>query len=195
MGLIQNIIGTLSNVFSIGKQDKVTFTSNSEGLSIDKKTEVPNLKIGTLGGILKSSSGDVSGSATATDLPFTPIGNLTSTDVQNAIKEVYDEKGKIVGDFSYTDFASGHLDIGNTYSGYFVEKVVVEVDSAFDEGTITVGDTLSSDLFTDASDSDLSVANVYEKSSVFEYSYNSSIRITFTGEPTQGTGRVIVYLK
>ena len=154
MGLIQNIIGTLSGVFSIGKANKTTLTSDSDGLNIDRKAIVPNLKIGTLGGILKSTTGDVSGSATATDLPFTPTGNLTSTNVQNAIKEVYDEIGKIIGDFSYTDFVSGYLSIGDTYSGYFVDKVVVEVESAFDEGTITVGDALVSDLFTVAEDSD-----------------------------------------
>lgn len=195
MGLIQNIIGTFSNVFSIGKTNKATLTSDANGLNIDKKTLVPNLKIGTLGGILKGTSGDVSGSATATDLPFTPVGNLTSTNVQNVIKEVYDELGKIVGDFSYTDFVSGYISIGNTYNGYFVDKVVIEVESAFDEGTITVGDALTADLFTVAGDSELTVPNLYEKASSFQYSYNSDIRIAFSGNPTQGSGRVIVYLK
>ena len=195
MGLIENIIGTLSGVFSIGKANKTTLTSDASGLTIDKKTIVPNLKIGTLAGILKSTTGDVSGSATATDLPFTPTGNLTSTNVQNAIKEVYDEIGKIVGDFSHIDFGSGYLSIGNTYDGYFVDRVVIEVESAFDEGTITVGDALVSDLFTIATDSELTVPNLYEKASGFEYSYNSDIRIYFTGSPTQGSGRVIVHLK
>ena len=134
MGLIENIIG----VFSIGKANKTTLTSDASGLTIDKKTIVPNLKIGTLGGILKSTTGDVSGSATATDLPFTPTGNLTSTNVQNAIKEVYDEIGKIVGDFDFNTFGLDWITIGNTYDGYFVDKVVIEVESAFDEGTITV---------------------------------------------------------
>lgn len=195
MGLIENIIGTLSGVFSIGKANKTTLTSDASGLTIDKKTIVPNLKIGTLAGILKSTTGDVSGSATATDLPFTPTGNLTSTNVQNAIKEVYDEIGKIVGDFSHIDFGSGYLSIGNTYDGYFVDRVVIEVESAFDEGTVTVGDSLTADLFTDATDSELTVPNLYEKASGFEYSYNSDIRIYFTGSPTQGSGRVIVHLK
>lgn len=195
MGLIENIIGTLSGVFSIGKANKTTLTSDASGLTIDKKTIVPNLKIGTLGGILKSTTGDVSGSATATDLPFTPTGNLTSTNVQNAIKEVYDEIGKIVGDFDFNTFGLDWITIGNTYDGYFVDKVVIEVESAFDEGTITVGDALVSDLFTIATDSELTVSNLYEKASGFEYSYNSDIRIYFTGTPTQGSGRVIVYLK
>jgi len=195
VGLIENIIGTLSGVFSIGKANKTTLTSDASGLTIDKKTIVPNLKIGTLAGILKSTTGDVSGSATATDLPFTPTGNLTSTNVQNAIKEVYDEIGKIVGDFSHIDFGSGYLSIGNTYDGYFVDRVVIEVESAFDEGTVTVGDSLTADLFTDATDSELTVPNLYEKASGFEYSYNSDIRIYFTGSPTQGSGRVIVHLK
>ena len=195
MGLIENIIGTLSGVFSIGKANKTTLTSDASGLTIDKKTIVPNLKIGTLAGILKSTTGDVSGSATATDLPFTPTGNLTSTNVQNAIKEVYDEIGKIVGDFDFNTFGLDWITIGNTYDGYFVDKVVIEVESAFDEGTITVGDALVSDLFTIATDSELTVPNLYEKASGFEYSYNSDIRIYFTGSPTQGSGRVIVYLK
>jgi len=195
VGLIENIIGTLSGVFSIGKANKTTLTSDASGLTIDKKTIVPNLKIGTLGGILKSTTGDVSGSATATDLPFTPTGNLTSTNVQNAIKEVYDEIGKIVGDFDFNTFGLDWITIGNTYDGYFVDKVVIEVESAFDEGTITVGDALVSDLFTIATDSELTVSNLYEKASGFEYSYNSDIRIYFTGTPTQGSGRVIVYLK
>ena len=195
MGLFSNIIGTLSGVFSIGKTNKTTLTSDSSGLNIDKKTIVPNLKIGSLAGILKGTTGDVSGSASATDLPFTPVGNLTSTNVQNAIKEVYDEIGKITGDFTFSDFTSSYISIGNTYSGYYVDKVVVEVESPFDAGTITIGDSLSPDLFNSATDQELSVANLYEKSSSFEYTYNSDIRIYFTGVPISGSARVIVYLK
>jgi len=198
MGIFQNIIGTLGNVFSIGKINKATLTLDSEGLNIDKRLLAPNAKIGTFSGILKSTVAGVD-TAIAEDLIFTPSGDLSSTDVQAALVELDSEKhvrNRAVSlNFNHSDFASGSLLISNVEAKYIVDKVEIEITSEFDGiPLVTVGDDSNHFSVCPSTSSDLTAVFTYEEISKKICGVSTDIKIYFSGEPTQGSGTVTIFL-
>jgi len=199
MGIFQNIMGTLSNTFSLGKSDKVVLSTDINGLNVDKKILAPNVKIGTLSGILKASTGEVDDNATASDLPFTPSGDLESTNVQTALVELDSEKHirnrAVAIAFTYSDFVAGSLLISNVEANYLVERVEIEVDSVFNGiPALTVGDSSDHASICPSSSSDLTSSYIYEEATKKVYGTATDVNIYFSGEPTQGSGTVTIFL-
>jgi actin-like ATPase involved in cell morphogenesis len=104
----------------------------------------------------------------------------------------YDGSGKIVKDIN---FGTPEIILGSLVSGKVIEKTVVAITDAFDEGTeITIGTQAAQGILQAASDN----IPTYENSSfgTFNNLYlteNMEFKAFISGTPTQGTGTVIIY--
>ncbi len=99
--------------------------------------------------------------------------------------------GKIVVEFDFSDYASPVL-ILNVPAGALIINTVVEIDTAFDSGSLTIGTQAAQGILMAVADRSNSVGK-YE---VHNYLLNDTAqdyKAFFTGTPTQGTGKFIIY--
>ncbi len=90
----------------------------------------------------------------ADDIPFTPAGNVSATDVQAAVEEVDDEKQSETGIYLADDYASGSstggiqeaIDAANTDGGGLVMAPPGETTVDLQSGTVTSGITLKQNV-------------------------------------------------
>jgi hypothetical protein len=89
----------------------------------------------------------------------------------------------------------GQLLIGRMPAGFFCPSCVVEIIEAFDGGVqITVGDLVAQGRFQGAADNDPETIHQYETEPHFAYPATTDVYVFFSGSPSVGRGRVILYL-
>jgi len=98
--------------------------------------------------------------------------------------------------FSFSDVAGGSLSLGECDAGFTVLKAVVNILTAFNGSTeITVGDAVAQGRLMVVSDINTGKVGMYDVDSHYMYPAKTELFIYFpSGTPTQGTGKVIVYL-
>lgn len=95
--------------------------------------------------------------------------------------------------FIFSDFGSA-LSMFTLPANAVVHDVQVIVDTAFDVGTVSVGISSSVAKYMSTSQNDLSSADRYQSSpNELPVGSTESIIGTFTGSPTVGAGRVLVF--
>lgn len=101
----------------------------------------------------------------------------------------------LVLDFTFAD-VPGPVKIGTVRSGHLVRNTVVRIDTAFDGGLeLTIGDMIAQGRLQTISDNQPEFVNHWNVNNVYEYTSTTDVYIFFpNGTPTQGVGRVIVYL-
>jgi hypothetical protein len=97
-------------------------------------------------------------------------------------------------EFTWAD-VPGQLLIGKVPAGFFCPSCVVEIIDPFDGGTqITVGDLVAQGRFQGAADNDPETSHLYETEPHFAYPTATNVYVFFSGSPSVGRGRVILYL-
>ena len=99
---------------------------------------------------------------------------------------------RIEVDADYTNF-SAPLEIGILSSISRIDKIVVDIIEEFDEGSITVGDDDAQGRLVTADQVDLLHVNIYVIENFLKYDTDTTAKIYFTGTPTQGRLRVIIF--
>lgn len=99
-------------------------------------------------------------------------------------------------DFTYSDVGSSII-IGSCVAGNIISKVIFEVIEPFNGGlTLTIGDAIGQGRLMTANQNNPSYSGSYCISPNILYETSTEIRIYFpSGSPTNGIGRVIVYLQ
>lgn len=102
--------------------------------------------------------------------------------------------GKLEIDFSYSDFFFGYKSIGIILANLRIFKVSVNVITPFNEGTLVIGDSSAHGRLMVAADSNLLTVHDFHVEPDYKYSLDTEIKTWFeTGNPTTGTGVIIVY--
>lgn len=96
--------------------------------------------------------------------------------------------------FSHTDFASLSKNIGTSIASANVQEIRLIITSPFDSGSITVGDDLDSDRLMISSDSDLGFAATFISQPDHDYSVDTMLKVYFSGSPSTGEARLVVFL-
>lgn len=96
--------------------------------------------------------------------------------------------------FTFSDFANSSKVIGTVLANRNVNNTKLIVDSIFDNGTITVGDSLEPNRLMGSSDNALGYANTYVSELDYLYTTDTVVNLYFTGSPTEGSGRVVISL-
>jgi hypothetical protein len=117
-------------------------------------------------------------------------GNLSWTEVSTAIQQ------KVTCDstsFSFSSFGSP-LSLVTIPANAVVHEIQVIVDTAFDAGTIEVGIVATPNKYMATSQNDPEEATRFTSlPNQIPVGTSEAIRATFTGSPTAGTGRILVF--
>jgi len=107
---------------------------------------------------------------------------------------VTNELSFMLVDFDITDVIAGELSIGDLGSNHVVQSVSVLINTGFNGGTtMEVGDDLDQNRLMGTGDNIPGVVDTYTVTSDILYAGTSELKMYFTGAPTTGSGRVIVY--
>ncbi len=97
-------------------------------------------------------------------------------------------------DFGVLDVIAGEKTIGTIGAPHAIQSVSVIINTAFNGATtMEVGDSLDNDRLMTTADNTPSIISTYNVNSAIIYTGSTETKIYFTGAPTTGTGRVIVY--
>lgn len=98
-------------------------------------------------------------------------------------------------DFSFADIP-GPVKIGTVRAGHIVRNTVVRIDTVFDGGLeLTVGDAIAQARLQAVTDNQPEHAQDWNVNNVYEYTTTTEIFVYFpNGTPTQGAGRIMVFL-
>ena len=102
----------------------------------------------------------------------------------------------LVADFDWSDVAGGSVLLGTCPAGHIVDKTIVSIENAFNGGVqITVGDSVAQARLQAIIDNVPYVSSYYEVNNSYEYTATTELKIFFPGgNPTAGSGRVLIYL-
>lgn len=107
------------------------------------------------------------------------------------INNYYTSGGKLTVEFGFGDFAGGSLLIGEITSGRVIINTVVEIDTAFNSGSFTIGkDSAQAILMAIADRSN--AAGRYLVNNYIELTATDNYKIFFSGSPSQGSGKVYI---
>lgn len=95
--------------------------------------------------------------------------------------------------FTYTNFASGSLDLGILKANKNIEEIKIIINNAFDSGFLTVGDAGDNSRLVSSTDSDATYASTYTVESNYSYPADTTVKIYFNGTPVSGSGKVILF--
>lgn len=102
----------------------------------------------------------------------------------------YTSGGKLTVEFDYTDFGATKT-IGEIISGKVIINTVVEIDTAFDSGTFTIGKDSAQAILMTIADRGNAV-NRYLVNNYIELTTTDTYKLFFSGSPTQGSGKVFI---
>ena len=99
-------------------------------------------------------------------------------------------------DFYWSDVAGGEVTIGTIADGTIVESAILDILDAFDGGTqIEIGINTAHAEVMLAVENDPSYVASYQTTSNVSYSTGVAVKLFFpAGTPTQGSGKVVVFL-
>ena len=102
---------------------------------------------------------------------------------------------KIEAAFSYTDFSSGSVAIGSIPANSRVVAAVAIVDDiAFDNGSLTIGDSIAQGRLMTVAENNLLIPDVsYRSEKDILYSSSTNVNIYLSGNPSMGSGTVVIY--
>lgn len=106
------------------------------------------------------------------------------------INNYYTSGGKLTVEFDHTDFGATKT-IGEITSGRVIINTVVEVDTAFDSGSFTIGKDSAQAILMTIADRGNAV-NRYLTHNYIELTTTDNYKIFFSGSPTQGSGKVYI---
>jgi hypothetical protein len=101
-------------------------------------------------------------------------------------------KSSLEIDFDFSDFTLSEKLIGTILAGYTVENTKIIVDTAFDDGQVTVGDGADTVRLAEASDNDLRFINTYVVEKSYTYQIGTQVKLYISGNPTVGSGKIVV---
>jgi hypothetical protein len=103
---------------------------------------------------------------------------------------------KLYLDFDYTDVSGGSLSLGNCPDNISVATVSLIIDTVFNGSTtITVGDSVAQGRLMVVADNDPAELGTFRRDVDYLYSAETELFIFFpSGAPTQGQGKIFVYL-
>lgn len=131
-------------------------------------------------------SGEITASVTNNTI-VAEIGNSTTT-------YIYSDLARIETTISFADFVTGYKSIGNIPADRRVHKVSVLITSAFNVGTMTIGESAAHGRLMIAADNNLLSVNEYHTEPDYKYLTETEIKAWFeTGAPTQGSATIIIY--
>lgn len=126
-----------------------------------------------------------------------PVISITNTPIEIEISNdtlTYITHGRIEQSIAYSDFSGGSKSIGTIPADKRIHKVSVLVTTAFDAGTMVVGDASAHGRLMVAADNNLLVENTYHNEPDYKYTTETEIKAWFeTGSPTQGAATIIIY--
>jgi len=96
-------------------------------------------------------------------------------------------------DFNCSNFILGSLNIGILKANVNIEEIKLVINTPFNNGSITVGDSVDNSRLMSDSDNDISYASTYIMESEYVYSSDTMIKIYFNGNPTTGSGRIVIF--
>lgn len=103
---------------------------------------------------------------------------------------------KLYSSFDYTNVSGGSLSLGDCPADITVVTVALIIDIAFNNSTtITVGDSVAQGRLMAVADNNTEQVATYKRNVDYLYTAETEILIFFpSGTPTQGEGKVFVYL-
>ena len=96
--------------------------------------------------------------------------------------------------FNFNDFATGFKNIGNILANRTVESVSVIITSAFDTGSVSVGDDSDNLRLADITNSDITYVGTYDNINNYTYVADTLVKLFMNGSPTTGSGKIIVFI-
>lgn len=106
------------------------------------------------------------------------------------INNYYTSGGKLTVEFDHTDFGATKT-IGEITSGRVIINTVVEVDTAFNSGTFTIGKDSAQAILMAIADRGNEQGR-YLTHNYIELTATDNYKIFFSGSPTQGSGKVYI---
>lgn len=98
--------------------------------------------------------------------------------------------GKLTTDFDYTNYASTLL-IGSIPENSLIVNTVIEINTAFDAGSLTVGKSSAQGILMAISDRG-NAADRYLVNNYLETDSTENYNLYFSGSPTQGSGKIFI---
>ena len=106
------------------------------------------------------------------------------------INNYYTSGGKVTVEFDHTDFATTKT-IGEITSGRVIINTVVEVDTAFNSGSFTIGKDSAQAILMAIADRGNEQGR-YLTHSYIELTATDNYKIFFSGSPSQGGGKAFI---
>lgn len=101
--------------------------------------------------------------------------------------------GQNVTEITITPAAAFPVLLKTVLSGETADEILVTVDTAFDTGTLTIGDSGDNDrLMTDTQNS-LALTEQFQVSPQYKYTDTTDIYVYLAGAPTTGSARITLY--
>lgn len=119
-----------------------------------------------------------------------PQENAVNVLTGATINNYYTSGGKLTVEFDYTDFGTTKL-IGEITSGRVIINTVVEIDTAFNSGSFTIGKDSAQAILMAISDRS-NAAGRYLVNNYIELTATDNYKIFFSGSPSQGSGKVYI---
>ena len=95
--------------------------------------------------------------------------------------------------FNASSFSLVSLNIGILKAHLNIEEIKLIIDTPFDAGAVSVGDVGNHARLMSEGDSDITFASTYIMESEYVYSVDTQTKIYFSGSPTVGSGRIIIF--
>lgn len=113
-----------------------------------------------------------------------------------SIRDVVDSRHRAV-EFDISDVAGGSVSLGYCIPGSYVPLVALEITEEFDGGVqITIGDASAQGRLMTIAQNDPGHVDCYKSDPDYQYETQTELFVFFpSGNPTQGTGKVIVYFQ
>jgi hypothetical protein len=94
--------------------------------------------------------------------------------------------------FSYSDFVNGILVVGTSYANVDITSVKLTINSVFNTGTVSVGDSINNSSLMATTDNDLTYKGTFLNEIDYVYTSATVINLYLNGLPTTGSGKVII---
>jgi len=120
-----------------------------------------------------------------------PTENVVNILTGATINNYYTSGGKLTVEFGFSNFAGGSLLIGEITSGRVIINTVVEVDTAFNSGSFTIGKDSAQAILMAIADRGNEQGR-YLTHNYIELTATDNYKIFFSGSPTQGSGKVYI---
>lgn len=104
-------------------------------------------------------------------------------------------KSSLELEFDFNDFPSLSKNIGETLLDYNIENTKIVVDTPFDgEAFVSVGDDIDNERLMQNNSSNLNYIGTYVSENTYNYTAGTMLKLYLSGNPTVGSGKVIIFM-